>query len=280
MNFFRQYFYTRVNLDSTNRKFYLIFFTLIIAFIFLNFIEPFGLYYDSELSGDEVFIELSIALLIAFCILLFSQFVLRSLLKLTGLKLLSHVGWFLLEAILVGTTWSLFDYIEDGNTTSFFANFTDNIIAYILIMFVPYFGFITITLFKDLMMESKEIKKQLENNSGQYIEDISFKDENNTVRFISKTLNILFIQSSDNYVDIHYLEDNTPRKTLLRNSIKRLEEQLVNTPVIRCHRSFMINTQNIETASKTAAGFEVKLTASDTKIPVSKSYLSEIKKFL
>ena len=49
---------------------------------------------------------------------------------------------------------------------------------------------------------------------------------------------VLYIQSDDNYVDIHLLEEGARKKVLFRSSLKNIESQLVHplSPIYRCHR--------------------------------------------
>jgi len=268
---------TEIGLNSVNRKFYLVFFTTITAFLFLNFFEPFGLYYDDSLTHEEVFIELFIAIILAFIVLLFSQFVLRNIFKLKNFTVFSICLWFLLEAVLVASSWFFLDIVDKGINVNLPQLWFENFLAYVLIMFFPYFLFVSIIHFKDTLNSHKRdiISAGLNNP----VQDIVFKDKSGIVKLVLKTENLLFIQSADNYVEINYLEKEIPAKLLLRNSIKKIEQQLINTSIIRCHRSYLVNTLKLEQVKKTASGFTLILKQiPDMTIPVSKSYISEFKK--
>lgn len=271
----RKYIQTDIDINSTNRKFYLVAFSVFTAFIFLNFFEPFGLYYNESISQEEVFIELSIAMTLAFVVLLLSQFVIRVLFKLNKFNIVSLFFWFLLEAVLVASVWLVFEVLDRDFTGNLLTVWFDNLLAYILIMILPYFLYVSYIHIKDVIK-----KLEIENKSElNYIKDISLKDENEIVKLVLKTENLLFIQSADNYVEVNFIENGTVTKTLLRNSIKNLETTFINTPIIRCHRSFIVNTNNIELAKKTSSGFKLKLNqVSELTIPVSKSYISEFNK--
>ncbi len=275
----RKYILTNIDINSANRKFYLVAFSVFVAFVFLNFFEPFGLYYDESISHEEVFIELFIAMLIAFIILLLLQFVVRVLFKINKFTPITLFLWFLFEAIFVAFAWSVLEIIGNDFPDSFLDEVLKNFVAYTLIMFLPYFLFVS-------YMHVKDVIKKLENENREkipesnFIKDITFKDENDTVKLVLKIDNLLFIQSADNYVEVNFFENGVLSKSLLRNSIKKLETTFANTPVIRCHRSFIVNTNNIELAKKTSSGFNLTLNkVPEVIIPVSKSYISEIKKF-
>ena len=265
----------RFDFKSVNRRFSLVFFTTFSSFIFLNFFEPFGLYYDKSIPAQEVFVELFIATTIAFVMLSITQFVLRPLLNFFISNIWLIAGWFLFEAVIVAIVWSFLDYVIEEKSQPFIYFLVENFLAYVLIMFLPYFLFIAYIYFRD-KVNVVETDRQIVQNERT---NISFKDETGDIKLIVDSENLLFIQSSDNYVEINYIESNIPKKILIRNTLKNLEIDMQHFPIIRCHRSFMINTKRIESAKKTASGFDVKMQMiSAITIPVSRSYVSELKK--
>jgi DNA-binding LytR/AlgR family response regulator len=146
-------------------------------------------------------------------------------------------------------------------------------------MFPPYFFYVGYIHIKDVIknLESERIANQ---PIDIPLQNITIKDENEIVKLILKTEDLLFIQSADNYVEVNFLENGVLSKSLLRNSIKKLETTFINTSIVRCHRSFIVNTHNIVLSKKTSSGFNLILNqVSELTIPVSKSYISEINKF-
>lgn len=274
----RKYIQSDIDINSTNRKFYLVAFSVFTAFVFLNFFKPFGLYYEGSITKEDVFIELFIAMTLAFVVLLLSQFVVRVLFNLNRFTVISLFFWFLLEAVFVASVWFVFEVLDKDFTGNLITVWFDNLLAYMLIMFPPYFLYVSYIHIKDVIknLENENITNK---SVEKTLPDITFKDENEIVKLVLKTENLLFIQSADNYVEVNFLENGALSKSLLRNSIKKLETTFMNTPIIRCHRSFIVNTRNIELAKKTSSGFNLKLNqVSELIIPVSKSYISEFNK--
>ena len=118
-------------------------------------------------------------------------------------------------------------------------------------------------------------KKNLNDNRLIHLQSDNGKD------IISITQNsLLFIEAQDNYVAIQYLENETSKKELLRTTMKTLEEKLKPYSVIRCHRSFMVNLNNIEKVIGNAHKLNLYVTNSRLPVPVSRSYIPKIKTLL
>ncbi len=89
---------------------------------------------------------------------------------------------------------------------------------------------------------------------------------------------LLYISADRNYVLVHTISREQPH--LLRSSLKQVEKQLAGTSVIRCHRSFLVNTSQIVHRKKHARGLELSLKDCSDKIPVSTSYVVALEKVL
>lgn len=59
---------------------------------------------------------------------------------------------------------------------------------------------------------------------------------------------------------------------LLRNNLKKLEEELLPQNIIRCHRSYMINVLNMEYIRKHGRTYKIKLKAVESLIQISQKY--------
>ena len=70
-------------------------------------------------------------------------------------------------------------------------------------------------------------------------------------------------------------------QTLIRNSIKSIEEQLIIFKnIIRCHRSYIVNLDMVSKMSGNARNFNLHIEKLGFKIPVSRSFPKEIFKKL
>ena len=101
-----------------------------------------------------------------------------------------------------------------------------------------------------------------------------------SVQFVLQ--DILYIQSDDNYVDIHYLANGQRKKEVLRSSLKNVESQIVNplSPVVRCHRQYLINLERFRIAKMTSRAMTLVLNDDQDEVPVSKKYIPILKQQL
>jgi hypothetical protein len=88
-------------------------------------------------------------------------------------------------------------------------------------------------------------------------------------------LELLYIESSGNYVQIYYTADNEVRKKTLRATLSKMEEALSDYLfLVRCHRAFIVNTYQIEEIN----GLKLCLKCAKTEIPISKTYKNNLQK--
>jgi hypothetical protein len=92
---------------------------------------------------------------------------------------------------------------------------------------------------------------------------------------------ILFIKSADNYCELSILEDSTFSLKLLRCSLTKILKQLPNnSQVYRCHRSYAVNLMSVKSSAGNAGGLQLSMKSFDVMVPVSRTYVDEIKQGL
>lgn len=92
---------------------------------------------------------------------------------------------------------------------------------------------------------------------------------------------LLFAESSGNYVTVHYLKDEKVFNIDIRTTIKDVVELFAPYPnIMRCHRAFVVNLSNIISLERRSSGMELLMRASNVRVPVSKSYVQDLKQRL
>ena len=85
---------------------------------------------------------------------------------------------------------------------------------------------------------------------------------------------LICVQSSDNYVEVSFLDNNTLKKQLIRNKLSVIETSFPE--LLRTHRSFLINPYHFQ-SWKTENGKLGVIASNDIFIPISKTYAPAVK---
>ena len=88
---------------------------------------------------------------------------------------------------------------------------------------------------------------------------------------------LLYIESVGNYANVvNLIEDNLSRN-LYRTTLKALEEENNHPKVIRCHRSYIVNLDQVIEVKGNAQGLKLHLKNCNEIIPVSRKYIPVVK---
>ncbi len=89
------------------------------------------------------------------------------------------------------------------------------------------------------------------------------------------------IEAAGNYIEIFYTEGETEKKTLLRNKISNIEEQVSRFPILqRCHRTYIVNIKKVSYLEGNSQGYKLHLLGTTKIVPVARSYSGNIKKMI
>lgn len=102
---------------------------------------------------------------------------------------------------------------------------------------------------------------------------LSLVAENEKDKIVVPAHQLLYIESSDNYCTVYFLEKENLCKIILRSSLTRLEGQIPeNTNILRCHRSFIVNLSQVGKISGNAQGYRLHLLNQNGQVPVARKY--------
>lgn len=107
---------------------------------------------------------------------------------------------------------------------------------------------------------------------------LGFTDEKGELKISIALDHLIFVDSADNYITIHYLNKSKMSQFILRNSLKWMEENLAkDNALVRCHRSYIVNLDKVKVMRKTKDGIFLELDALNTPdIPVSKTFYPKV----
>lgn len=90
--------------------------------------------------------------------------------------------------------------------------------------------------------------------------------------------NLLYIESVGNYVKVVQLHEGKVATHMLRATSKQIEESLSCYPtIVRCHRAFLVNLQQMEKIISKAGAMQLLVKHSNDYLPVSRSNMAGIK---
>lgn len=260
----------------------LIFFTTVYSLIFINIFRPFNS--ETWIPGIDTFnyfIYSSLLVLVGVALISVSRIFMYFFVKKISIGYLEYILWIFAEiAILAGF------YIFIAHKVGFIENYINQNIGLTYweaifeifrkaianttwMLLIPYI--ISFLYLYNEHLIRNVVNKQMEKNV------IQFKDEKDEVRFTIASEKVVYIESSNNYCIIKYLNNNKISDFILRTSLKKLSEDLNDTPLQRCHRSYMINFEHIASLRKDNGEISLEFDMPNIKeIPVSKAHNNKI----
>lgn len=132
--------------------------------------------------------------------------------------------------------------------------------------------------------ESDELNKQIEQKSANTANDkkkVNITSDSESDNIELELSDFLYAKSDDNYVTIHYLDHDKREAKLMRTTLRKIESLFSHTyDVIRCHRSYVINLNQVEHFSGNAQGYKLHVKGVEELIPVSRKLNKSIKNYL
>jgi DNA-binding LytR/AlgR family response regulator len=118
---------------------------------------------------------------------------------------------------------------------------------------------------------------EIQSFSGNMRDMIPFYDDKSVLKFSVKKESLLYLESTEYYISICYLNKGKISKYLLRDTMKKMEENFAGTEIVRCHRSYMVNFEKVKVIRKDKDGLKLELdNPSVIDIPVSKTYVDNV----
>ncbi|MBN1952031.1 MAG: LytTR family transcriptional regulator [Bacteroidales bacterium] len=263
----------------------LVLFTAVFALVFINLYSPFQVEKliqkaenSFELNRDLiVLITSSLIILTGVLVIVISRIILYIKTRMSGsVSFIEYLIWIAVEIIAMAVFYAVFEEILIKDARSFLVSFRMSIQNTALVLLIPYS---VSWLYFSWIDKNKMLEKLKEGEIAVPVgrEMIFFHDEKGTMRLSMKFSELLYLQAADNYVNIVYKHRDKQSKYMLRSSLKLLEEQFKNFPLVRCHRSYIVNFDHVKIIRREKDGLKIELDSSpDFIIPVSSTYMDEV----
>ena len=243
--------------------------SLFIAF-FLYIFQPFGL---ASLESGKLLICLGFGLMTFLASVLF-EFTISRLLKLKGPGLHFTFGKWMLYMIGVMLIISLANFLYAR--LLFFGDirwafFPQMVYGTFMVGFFPIVMVGTLAL----LWQEQKYQTIADEVSKKQAKASTSRQTKLPLIFDIPIDQIRYVEALQNYVRIRYLgPDGHAEEQTERATLKRILEETKHTPIVQCHRSYLVNREAIISVSGNAQGLLLRLSDCDKEVPVSRSFIS------
>lgn len=187
--------------------------------------------------------------------------------------------WHIIEFLAIATEYYLFTvYFRLGLSRELPQLFIRIPSCVALILAIPY---TIIWFYAQYKAKKEELELFKVTHNREIMESghrlIQFRDSQGKHKMSLSEDSIFYIESQDNYVQIFYNLENRLSSYLLRCSTQKIEENLDGTSIVRCRRSFLVNTTKIARYGKERGKLTITLESPSGKtITVTPAYYRTI----
>ena len=257
--------------------------TAAFAFFFVMIYKPFNVEHWAEVSRFVFAACVLGIVLLGMSIAAISRVFMCYYAKKHRISYLQYIAWVGVELVLMSVAFTICSTLT-GVQLDIAEAFEKSLLNTSLILLIPYI--ISITAFT--LQDRNSRLRQIEDDYDKAMQErastkgiIPFYDERGELQLSVTKENLLYVESADNYIYIWYMKGNLPKKLMLRNTLKRTAELLADTNVMRCHRGYMVNMEQVKVLRREKENFYLELGIEGVKdIPVSKTYGEAVLKWL
>jgi len=167
--------------------------------------------------------------------------------------------------VLLFKPYRIYDWVNQNEIILFWIE-----IAVLLVI-----GGILLMQVSDLRDKLRVISREQGEKDGEQM--FNFYDERGEMKLSVKPENLYYIESADNYVQIHYQNQGKMQVVMVRNSMKNIEWRFKDTTLVRCHRSYLVNLKKVQMLKRVEG--DMQLDFDDEKLmplPLSKAYADRV----
>lgn len=199
--------------------------------------------------------------LVAVPTLIMSKLLLSGISSLHSITVKRFIVWHIAEFIIIATEYYLFTVCFKLGLSRELPQLLIRIPSCVaLILAIPY---AIVWFYAQYKAKKEELELFKVTHSRETIESghrlIQFRDSQGKHKMALSEDSIFYIESQDNYVQIFYNLENKLSSYLLRCSTQKIEEDLEGTSIVRCRRSFLVNTAKIVRYGKERGHFTITL---------------------
>ena len=248
----------------------------VIVFLILYLLQPFGF---NEYNGNKFLVSLIFGAVTFGCCCLYG-FAIQPLQK----KVSPWRIWHEALSVLIMT---LFVCICNIFVFSIVYHSSISLELILLSLYWTFIIGIFITIFSVSLNYHRYLRSQLETLLDKTTEvqtDIIVTIHDTSVRGNDLQLpinDLLYIEAQKNNVLVRYMKDNDINTTELHTTLTAVLDDLKEYEnIFQCHRSFVVNLNNITSAQGNSNGYQLILGKCPAIVPVSRTYVPKLRSFV
>lgn len=253
----------------------LVLFTALFALVFVNIYKPFSSESWYRVSDFMFLVYSGLIVLTGVLVVVISRIIMFCYGKHHPITYGKYAVWILAEIFFMALFYTIY-VLSIKKSWDILPVFKESVTNTSLVLLLPYTG---LFLYFSWQEKSRQLQV-MEDDKGEATQTpgvILFHDEKGKLCLSVRRNSLLYIESADNYVIIWYLNKNVVTKFMLRSTLKALESQLSEAHILRCHRSYMVNSDHIKIIRREKDGIYLELGVDGVPdIPISKTYSEKV----
>ena len=248
-------------------------FTAFFSLLFILVSIPFSDNAWFELGPSQAFAFTAIFFAIALLVIIISKRVMYATRRAFRMTYLQYVLWNLMEVVIICLLYTAFTIqgdefgiinIEDASFLNIFGKAS---LYCITSLIVPY---IIAGMYFAILDKNKTIRDSAPKEKSI----INLHDYTGTLKLSINVGSLYYIESDDNYVNVWYSDNKgNLKKYMVRCRLKDIEEDFKGTPLVRCHRKYIVNLSRIGVLRKEGQTYYIEFAEKDIPaLNVSKTY--------
>lgn len=134
-------------------------------------------------------------------------------------------------------------------------------------------------LYKKYSDNALRANENFEKTINKKIDDqeLVLQINNKNKKLVLRCDDLIFVKSEGNYCQIFYKDNSIPKKMILRNTMKNIEENLkYSDRILRCHKSYIINLDKVLLVKGNARGYSFSVDGFNHPVPVSRELSKDL----
>lgn len=270
----------------------MIIFVPIFALLFITIYSPFD--FDNvdpqgkllsllNIRSRELMVQLITLglILVGMAVAAVSRWLMAVYTKRRQISYVAYIAWIACEVLVMAALFTAASVFTDTDK-SVVTLFRNSLFKTFFILLIPYTMCYIFFIWQERVAQLRILTQRMaEDETLLQNAYVQIYDDKGDMRLSIRRENLLFIESADNYVCVWYINNNEPKKVMVRNTLKHIAEHLDATHIRRCHRSYVVNLDLVKVLRREREGVFVELgIAGVPDIPISKTYSENIQAWL